>query len=131
MSSVRRHLASLGLAVALCHLVIQVLVPAALCCERKSVETRPAVSECCPAGSHPPGLCPMHASSKAKSRDKRDCQARPLVDLHDLFVALNTGGVLPAPAVIAAPVGIESAPFVAHLRTIDLSTAPPGPPPRA
>jgi hypothetical protein len=128
--SLRRHLASFGLAVALCHLFIQVLVPAALCCQSSAAASRDAFIECCPPGSHPPGLCPLHASAKAKSRDSRNCHARPSADLLDLFVALTSGGVLPAMAAVAAPVGMEAAPAAAAVSFVALSTTPPGPPPR-
>ena len=80
MASVRRHLASLGLAVLLGHVVMQVLVPAALCCQKPlAAGTRAEAHECCPQGAHPGKVCPMHANRAAKptSPDSDpDCTAR-------------------------------------------------------
>jgi hypothetical protein len=132
MSAFRRHLASLGLTVALSHLVIQVLVPAALCCQTPLSTTRAAVADCCPGGSHPGQVCPMHASPNARAESKKaDCHAQPLVDLHDLFVALTSGGVIPSVTSLSAPAGSEPAPRAAGPRSSSIADIPPGPPPRA
>jgi hypothetical protein len=93
MASVRRHLASLGLAVVLFHVVMQVLVPAALCCEMPSAGgARAEAADCCPAGSHPGQVCPMHGrrAGTTKSADDSDCAAQPLVDLHDILWICTT-----------------------------------------
>jgi hypothetical protein len=135
MASLRRHLASLGLAVVLCHVVMQVLVPAALCCQKPlSGGTRAEAHECCPEGSHPGKVCPMHANRAGKrpSGDTDpDCTARPLVDLHDILMTLSNGGVMPALLVLASPVGSESAPAFLQPAAPHVVSVPPGPPPRA
>jgi hypothetical protein len=132
MASVRRHLASLGLAVVLCHVVMQVLVPAALCCQKPVVSgTRAEAHACCPMGSHPGKVCPMHGKrgANAKSGDP-DCAARPIVDLHDILMTLSNGGVIPGLVSLAVPVGSESAPVAAPPAASFVASAPPGPPPR-
>jgi hypothetical protein len=73
----------------------------------------------------------MHASPEAKSRDSRSCQAKPVADLHALFLALTAGGVLPAPAVVPVPAGVEGAPAAPAFTAREFCTIPPGPPPRA
>jgi hypothetical protein len=134
MASVRRHLASLGLAVVLCHIVMQILVPAALCCQKPlvGVGTRAEAGECCPMGSHPGKVCPMHGkrASQQKSIDP-ECAAQPLVDLHDIFIALSSGGVVPPLVELALPVGSESAPATLEPAASLVSPVPLGPPPRA
>jgi hypothetical protein len=134
MASIRRHLASLGLVVVFCHMVMQILVPAALCCQKPLARTgtRAEAHECCPAGSHPGKVCPMHANraGKQKSADP-ECAAQPLVDLHDIFMTLSSGGVVPTLVELARPVGSESAPATAEPAASLLSPVPLGPPPRA
>jgi hypothetical protein len=134
MASVRRHLASLGLAVVFCHMVMQILVPAALCCQKPLVGTgvRAEASECCPAGSHPGKVCPMHGKRAGQQRSADpQCAAQPVVDLHDLFMTLSSGGVVPSLVDLAQPNGSESAPAPTEPAASLLSTVPPGPPPRA
>jgi hypothetical protein len=132
MTALRRHLASLGLAVATCHLVIQILVPVALCCQKPDLAPRAAARDCCPAGAHAGGICPMHASKRAEQPNpENDCQARPLVDLHDLFMALTSGGVVTSLVPLAAPVGSEAAPMTVEPAATPVASVPPGPPPRA
>jgi hypothetical protein len=134
MASIRRHLASLGLAVVFCHMVMQILVPAALCCQKPlaGTGTRVEASECCPMGSHPGKVCPMHGKRGAQQKSSDPgCTAQPIVDLHDLFMTLSSGGVIPTLVALARPVGSESAPATAEPAASLISTVPLGPPPRA
>src|SRR5262245_16324691 len=109
MSIVRRHLASLSLAVVLCQIAVQVLVPAALCCESAAPDKADAAG--C-AGSHPGQLCPMHARKPADVRQSNagDCHAAPVNDLGHLLVTFLTGDLVSPPAALAAPTGSEPAP---------------------
>jgi hypothetical protein len=61
MRVIRRHLASFGLALTLCQAVLQVLVPAAVCCERPA--DRQEKADCC-AAVHPGQVCPMHGAKR-------------------------------------------------------------------
>ena len=134
MASVRRHLASLGLAVVLCHVVMQVLVPAALCCQKPLTTpgTRATAHECCPEGSHPGKVCPMRsqAGQQKKSADP-NCAVQPLVDLHDVLMLLSTGGVVPTLVELARPAGSEAAPATGLPAVALVPSVPLGPPPRA
>jgi hypothetical protein len=113
-------------------MVMQVLVPAALCCQKPLVSgTRAATHECCPMGSHPGKVCPMHGKRgvNVKSGDP-DCAARPLVDLHDILMTLSNGGVIPTLVSLAVPAGSESAPAAVQPAASFVASPPLGPPPR-
>jgi len=74
----------------------------------------------------------MHGNraGRQKSADP-DCAVQPLVDLHDVFMMLSTGGVVPALVELVRPVGSESAPAAVQPAASLVSSVPPGPPPRA
>ena len=129
MTSIRRHLASLGLAVIVCHLAMQVLMAAALCC--RTPES--AKKECCPAGSHPGQVCPMHGGPRAAKPEsgKSDCRAQAPADVHDLYLAFSGGGVISPIARLAQPAGSEEAPPTIMPADSLVPQTPPGPPPRA
>jgi hypothetical protein len=133
MASVRRHLASLGLAVVLCHVVMQVLVPAALCCQKPLTASgsRATAYECCPEGSHPGKVCPMRSQAGQKKSADSGCAVQPLVDLHDILMLLSTGGVVPTLVELARPAGSDSAPATGLPAVALVSSVPLGPPPRA
>jgi len=132
MASVRRHLASLGLAVVLCHLAMQVLVPAALCCQKPLTAGKSAdAHECCAAGAHPGQTCPMRGKRTAsQGATDQNCAARPMVDLHDILMTLSIGGVIPALVALASPVGSESTPSFVQPFAVPVAPVPLGPPPR-
>ena len=131
MSVIRRHLASLGLAVVLSQIVMQVLVPAALCCDRPTSANRVETADCC-AAAHPGQLCPMHAAKRVKAQQSGNakCHARPVSDLRDLVVAMLTGDLVPAPVSFVEPAGSDPAFQFVSLFAPLVSSAPPGPPPR-
>jgi hypothetical protein len=133
MTSLRRHLASVGLAVVLCHVVMQVLVPAALCCQKTfSAAARAETRDCCPAGAHAGQICPMHGAKNAgKQQSKAPCHVRSQTDLHNLLALLTTGGVVPPVVTLPSPIGSESAPAPAEPIASFVSHVPLGPPPRA
>jgi hypothetical protein len=110
-----------------------VLVPAAICCQKSAPEAGVKKADCCPAGSHPGQVCPMHASRSTQNETKTsDCQAQPLTDLHDLFAALTSSGVMPplGPQV-PRPAGAGPAPATNEISAHQLPAGPLGPPPRS
>ena len=129
MSAVRRHLASLGLTVVLCHVVMQVLVPAALCCHQAAAQ-RAAAPDCC-GKSHPGQVCPMHRAARGGQQSAKDCSAQSQRDFLDLFIVLNSGGIAPAPVVLTVAITSESAFLFAEPPAVSVFQVPPGPPPRA
>ena len=130
MNALRRHLASLGLVVVVCHVVLQVLLPAALCC-RQSTAGRTEFRECCPAGSHPGQVCPMHPSRLAGKKSKTACSAQAVRDFRDLMIVLNVGGVIPTPVELTVPATVEAAFLTAQPLASPVPHVPLGPPPRA
>ena len=136
MTSLRRHLASLGLTMVVCHIVLQVLVPAALCCHqdaalahRSGSHAAPA-KECCPKGAHPGEVCPLHGAKRAVKKAATDCHADSQRDFRDLIIVLSNGGVISAPALLAVPTGSESAFGALDPQVILVAYVPLGPPPR-
>jgi hypothetical protein len=118
----------MGLAVVVCHLAMQVLLAAALCCRVPESAKR----ECCPAGSHPGQVCPMHGGPRAaKSQSgNSDCRAQAPADIHDLYLAFSGCGVIPSIVRLAQPVGLEETPPTMLPTDWLVSHTPPGPPPR-
>jgi len=120
----------------LCHIVLQVLVPAALCCHQaatsasRSAKAAPA-KECCPAGAHAGQVCPLHGKKAGAKPASSDCSAESQRDFRDLIIVLNNGGVVPAPMLMATPTGSEPAFVAAEPQATPLTRVPPGPPPRA
>jgi hypothetical protein len=130
MASIRRHLASLGLTVVLCHVVMQVLVPAALCCQ-ETFQKADDGDDCC-GGTHPGEVCPMHRSARGGDGGQtNDCNAQPQRDFLDLLVVLNTGVLAPTTTELAIVVRSEAAFVSPQPLAASLATAPLGPPPRA
>ena len=67
----------------------------------------------------------------SQSATGSDCAARPMVDLHDIFITLSSGGVIPALVVLNGPVGSESTPSFVQTVAASVIHLPLGPPPRA
>jgi hypothetical protein len=53
-----------------------------------------------------------------------------MVDLHDIFITLSSGGVIPALVVLNGPVGSESTPSFVQTVAASVIHLPLGPPPR-
>jgi hypothetical protein len=124
----RRRLASCALALVVCHAALVLAAPLSACCpSRSAAPAAEAEKDCCPAGSHAPGQCPLHARSKAETKVscRMQCDAP-----HGAQFLLGGVGLLPAPAAsLAAPV----ASLVADIRGVDPETrpfVPDSPPPR-
>jgi len=129
LSILRRRLASCALALVVCHCALVFAAPLSSCCPSR--DARPAATaekECCPAGSHPPGECPLHKRSHTTSKTscRMQCDAP-----HGAQFLPGAVGLLPAPAAsIAAPIASRAI----ALATVDLQTRPflpESPPPRA
>jgi hypothetical protein len=132
MSAIRRRLASCALALTVLQFTLLFLAPISACCTRTGAHTAATIStddiECCPAGSHPPGQCPLHKGSKSGAAGARN-SCRVMCDApHGPQFLLGAVGVLAAPqgstvslAPSALPVG---APFLVSARP-SLPDAPP------
>ena len=74
MNALRRRLASGAIALTVLQLAVLFAAPVSACClpfrlkaEAPQIEKAEA-PDCCPAGSHAPGECPLHRESKTGSR---------------------------------------------------------------
>jgi hypothetical protein len=124
-------------AVAVCLALVQAsvaIVSAAACgCEARRA-AKAASEDCCPAGSHPPGMCPLHRDAASHSTASKTagaalavCNAGAAMQL----VLLSGAPPLPKPATTPA---LEPAParfVVAADALIDLDLVPHAPPPKA
>src|SRR5262245_63206418 len=139
MRAFRRRLASFALALTALQITLLFAAPVSACCDRSGAATAHAVTadpaDCCPAGSHAPGQCPLH-KNKAGQGSSGQLTARS-GDCHMLCDAphgpqfiLGAIGIVPAPAV--SDVTLVSSAFHSRV-TIDaaLSVAfPDAPPPK-
>ena len=129
MSSLRRHLASLALALTALQCALVFLAPVSACCEfrLKAETTGSEQGDCCPPGSHPPGQCPLHKVSKSESNDCRMRCATPQA-LQFLAGAI---GVMPAP--VTTSIVFAESPLAARdaLASRFRPSVPDAPPPRS
>lgn len=129
MQQLRRRLASCALALIVVQAALVFAAPLSGCCPSRAAASASlqADKDCCPAGSHRSGECPLHARSKAAGRAacRMQCDAP-----HGAGYLLGAIGVLPAPLVVSIPV-IEARPLAAAAIAPTLRSAiPDSPPPR-
>lgn len=138
MRAFRRRLASFALALSALQLALLFAVPVSACCTRKPVAKVTATVEaarthdCCPAGSHPPGECPLHRNDKSADRETSQAgQCRMACDTPHAPQIVFAIGVLPAPAV--SGLAFVSLPaFTRLVAAIESPAAfPDGPPPKS
>jgi hypothetical protein len=138
MRAFRRRLASWALALTALQLGLLFAAPVSACCARAPVAqvkttAEAADQECCPAGSHPPGECPLHKNRKSSGRQTSQAgQCRMLCDAaHGQQFVFAAIGVLPAPAVVE--IAFTSSAIDAHsiARAIAPATFPDAPPPKS
>ena len=134
MSAFRRRLASGAIALTLLQLAVLFAAPVSACClpfrlkaEATQVEKAEA-PDCCPAGSHAPGECPLHKGGGAQ-KSGSDCRMTCDTEHGPQFV-LGVTGVLPAPEStridLTASAPLHGVPFIATARP----SVPAAPPPR-
>jgi hypothetical protein len=129
MSMIRRRLASCALALVVCQSALVFAAPLSSCCpSRHGAPVAEAEKDCCPAGSHPPGQCPLHARSKAETRAscRMQCDAP-----HGVQFLLGAAVLLPAPAASFAAPLISRAVIVSTANLQSRPFVPDSPPPRA
>jgi hypothetical protein len=129
LSFVRQRFRTLALVTAMAQLLVIGSVSVALCCQpaQKSAEN---VEDCCPAGSHPDGVCPLHGKKSKESRPASDCRLTCAAKVHGQML-LPSG----APVVTVLSIGppaeahATALPVVTPVLTVDL--VPNTPPPKA
>ena len=136
MQQLRRRFASCALALTVLQAALVFAAPLSLCCpSRTAAQAVQADKDCCPAGSHPPGECPLHArfrnASKSASQSGGRVACRMQCDApHGAGYVLGAIGVLPAPLSASVPVVQAHALAVVELAPTVRSTIPDSPPPR-
>ena len=132
MSILRRRLAASALVLLVCHTTLVFVAPLSSCCPSRhasaaAVSATETEKDCCPAGSHAPGQCPLHARSKTSTKVscRMQCDAP-----HGVQFLLGASALLPAPAVSLAPAIVSRA----FILTVDdpetRPSVPDAPPPR-
>jgi hypothetical protein len=136
MSAIRRRLASGALALTVLQLALLFTGPISACCVRlvgpAAVGATAEQIECCPAGSHPAGTCPLHKKTKTAAgavRTGADC--RMMCDApHGPQFLIGAIGVLPAPAAARISLASFALPAGATFLTSARPSIPDAPPPR-
>ena len=128
-------MATCALALVVCHTALALAAPISSCCPARSGASAVSATEekdCCPAGSHPPGQCPLHKGAKASSQRTRDAASCRIQcdSSHGAQFVIGTVGVLPAPALTLAPPFVSRAIAVAAADPVSRPFLPDLPPPR-
>jgi hypothetical protein len=131
MGSLRRRLASCALAVALLQCAVLFAAPVSACCGTASarehaVDAATSASiECCPAGAHPPGQCPLHKAERSS-----DCAFR-CGQTHAPDFVLGAVGILAPPAVTLAAPASARVDVIAPPSIVVRAIRPDGPHPKS
>jgi len=127
MATLRQRLAACALALMVCQAGLAMVAPLSSCCPTRPAVKAAAERDCCPAGAHAPGRCPLHGRSKSSKVECRlQCDAP-----HGAQFLSGTVGMLPAPTPsIAAPIASRT-PVSSTLDPETLVFVPDSPPPRA
>lgn len=130
MRSLRRRLASCALAVVLLQCALLFAAPVSACCATAAARAHAtgaesSAIECCPAGAHAPGQCPLH-----KQERSADCALR-CGQTHAPDFVLGAVGILPPPTLTLAPPAALPVDAIAMPRVVVRAIRPDGPPPRS
>ena len=129
MTFLRRRLASCAMAMLVSHSALLLLSPVSSCCPSRqaAAERAEAGKDCCPAGSHAPGQCPLHGRAKGatKSPCRMQCSAP-----HGVQFLAGASGTLPAPAASLEPPAMSLAVAVSGDDPETRPSVPDSPPPR-
>ena len=140
MRPFRRRLASFALVLTALQLALLFAVPVSACCARQPIAVRTSAEaagskDCCPAGSHPPGDCPLHKDKTGKSSGAQTSAAdrcRMMCDApHGPQIVFGAIGVLPAPAVSDITFTWSSLQARTIPHVFAPATFPAGPPPKS
>src|SRR5437868_5996523 len=103
MTRIRRRLASWALVLTVLQSAAGLAAPLSACCATngRQADRETAQMECCPAGAHPPGECPLHRSARAHAADRAATCRMHCDSTQQVQFLIGTAGVLPAPAVTA------------------------------
>ena len=131
-SSARLWLGAVAVCLALVQASVAIVSAAACGCEARRA-AKAANEDCCPAGSHPPGMCPLHRDAAGQPDAKKTagaalvCNAGAAMQL----VLLSGAPPLQKPATTPTLEPAPATPVVADAALIDLDLVPHAPPPKA
>lgn len=125
----RRRLAVCALALIVCQNALVFAAPLTSCCPPRAAAVEDA-KDCCPAGAHAPGQCPLHGRAKTV-KTAPDAPCRMQCDApHGVQFLLAVAAPLPNPsASLAAPI-VSAAPVAAAIDPETRPLVPDLPPPR-
>lgn len=132
MSLFRRKLASCAVMLTLLQAALLFVAPVSACCgaERRTLH-QAAEIECCPAGSHPPGQCPLHKKgSTTGASDRAECRMRCDAS-HSPDFLLGAIGILAAPSASSFVPAAVTVPPVAAGAPRPRAFSPDAPPPKS
>lgn len=133
LSSARLWFGAVAVCLALVQASVAVVSAAACGCEARRA-SKAAIEDCCPAGSHPPGKCPLHRDATTRSNAKTTagaaltiCDAGAAMQL----VLLSGAPPLQKPATTPTLEPVRVTVAVADAALVDLDLVPHAPPPKA
>jgi hypothetical protein len=128
MLGLRRRFASWALAMIALQAALVFTAPLTACCASPRAAAVQPDRDCCPAGAHAPGECPLH--KKAASAPTRAC--RVTCDaLHGAEFLVGTIAVLPANDSVSIALTGQRLVVTSALQPLTLSPVPDSPPPRS
>jgi len=114
MATRGRAFASAALLMVLAQFLAVCAVPLGACALSPAAAHRASV-ECCPAGSHPPGQCPLHRNDSHSNQCRMTCarqSATPflpgMVGVMPPSIAVATAADVATPVVVLDPIHVSS-----------------------
>jgi hypothetical protein len=132
LHTLRHRIASCALALLFVQTAGVFAVPMAMGCPGDTHAAAAQDEDCCPAGSHAPGQCPLHARAKTTGADKEEhASCRMRCDApHGVQLLVGAVAVLPISSRITIALTDRGAARVASTTAVLRSTIPSAPPPR-
>jgi hypothetical protein len=127
MIRLRRSLASCALCVALLQVGLLFGTPLFSCCATAAPHAQTPDHDCCPAGSHAPGQCPLHQRGTSGATQCRLACAHTT----SASLILVTVGTLPPSISVVAPAALAADLPVALRAFVSQPRIPSSPPPEA
>ena len=131
-SFARRWLGAVAVCLALVQASVAIVSAAACGCEARRA-AKAASEDCCPAGSHPPGMCPVHRDTTGHPNGNKTAGAALVCNAGGTMQLVLLAGAppLPRPATTVTLEPVPATIVAADAALIDLDLVPHAPPPKA
>jgi len=129
LHTLRHRLASCALALLFVQTAVAIAVPMAMCCPADTHAAAAQDEDCCPAGSHPPGQCPLHGRAKTTGATSASCRMHCDAP-HGIQLLAGTVAVLPVTSRITIALTDRGAARADSTTAVLRSTIPSAPPPK-